>query len=183
MLALSACNQTEETQTTAQADNQLQTQAAQATEKLTQDISKTLTALKQYKTDATTLVALIEKKGPDTEIAHKSAELVSQSQTIITAFKEKFPQCETYLSAVSDAAKIIPSLPLAEIESGYHADGKLPKLTDASCYHAKDLLVHPATVQAMAAIGIKSEEQRDDAKGEIEEVIEHFSQVMQAFNS
>ena len=93
-----------------------------------------------------------------------------------------FPQCDEYLTAVSKAADIIPTLPLNEIESGYHADGKLPKLTDANCYHAKDLLVHPATVQAMAAMGIKTDKQREQAKHEVEEVLTHFAQVETAFN-
>lgn len=163
LLVLTACNQT---------DNSTNT---------TETSTKALHTFNQYKKDAINLVSLIEEKASDEDIIIQSANLVKQSQTIISAFKEKFPQCEKYLTAVSSAATIIPSLPLAEIETDYHADGKLPKLNDANCYHAKDLLVHPATVQAIAAIGITTPEQREDAKGEIVEVIEHFSQVEQAF--
>jgi len=43
--------------------------------------------------------------------------------------------------------------------------------------------VHPATVQAMAIIGIENTEQRKQAKAEIVEVISHFSQVEQAYRS
>jgi hypothetical protein len=32
------------------------------------------------------------------------------------------------------------------IESGYHRDGRLPKNDNPVCHHAKDLMVHPATV-------------------------------------
>ena len=163
LLVLTACNQTETSTTT------------------TEISTKAMQTFSQYKENAINLVSLIEDKASDKDIIAQSANLVNQSQTIISAFKEKFPQCEEYLTAVSAAAKIIPSLPLEAIETDYHADGKLPKLPDANCYHAKDLLVHPATVQAIASIGITTPEQREDAKGEIVEVIEHFSQVEQAF--
>jgi len=135
-----------------------------------------------YKNNAQQLVSLISEKGNDAKVEKYSATLVQVSQPILKAFIKKFPQCDEYLTAVSKAADIIPTLPLSEIESGYHADGKLPKLTDANCYHAKDLLVHPATVQAMAVIGIKTDKQREQAKHEVEEVLTHFAQVETAFN-
>ena len=135
-----------------------------------------------YKDNAQQLVSLISEKGNDAKVEKYSAALVEVSQPIIKAFIAKFPQCDEYLTAVSKAADIIPTLPLSEIESGYHADGKLPQLTDANCYHAKDLLVHPATVQAMAVIGIKTDKQREQAKHEVEEVLTHFAQVETAFN-
>jgi hypothetical protein len=69
------------------------------------------------------------------------------------------------------------NLSLEAIESGYHADGLLPPLKDATCYHAKDLLVHPATVQAMARIGMTKDEQWKQAIHEIEEVLAHLSAV------
>ena len=62
----------------------------------------------------------------------------------------------------------------------YHKDGKLPALNDTNCYNAKDLLVHPATVQAIAQLGIESDEQRQAAELEIMEVLGHFSQVESA---
>ena len=136
-----------------------------------------------YKANAEQLIVLIETNGTDADIEKSSASLVAASKPIINSFIDKFPQCQEYLTALSQAADIIPTLSLAEIESGYHADGKLPKLTDANCYHAKDLLVHPATVQAMAIIGIDGTEQRKQAKAEIVEVISHFSQVVQAYRS
>lgn len=135
-----------------------------------------------YKDNAQQLVSLISEQGNDAKVEKYSATLVQVSQPILKAFIKKFPQCDEYLTAVSKAADIIPTLPLSEIESGYHADGKLPQLTDANCYHAKDLLVHPATVQAMAVIGIKTDKQREQAKHEVEEVLTHFAQVETAFN-
>lgn len=170
LLALTACNETPENSAVVSATPVNQTEI-KAPQKL----------FSQYQQGAHALVTLIDKKASDTDIEQSSQALVALSQPIIQAFKTKFPQCNEYLDAVSAAAAIIPSLPLAEIESGYHADGKLPRISDVKCYHAKDLLVHPATVQAMAAIGIKSDEQREQAKHEVVEVIEHFTQVEQAY--
>lgn len=132
-------------------------------------------ALQTYQQQAKALLTTLENKGKNIEAA--SAELVKTSLPIVDQFIVKYPECTEYLGALKKAASVIPTLPLEEIESGYHADGKLPPLKNAQCYHAKDLLVHPATVQAMAKIGIKTDEQWESAEHEIEEVIEHFSQV------
>ena len=61
-----------------------------------------------------------------------------------------------------------------EIETGYHADGKLPKTPSAECYHGKDLVVHPATVVALANAGLTD---REKAKAEITEVLGHLGAV------
>ena len=133
--------------------------------------------LATYKAGAKELVTMIKDAKPDTEIEAKSAELVAGSKEIISQFMVKHPNCTEYLTALNKAADIIPTLPLEEIESGYHEDGKLPTFNDPNCYHAKDLLVHPATVQAMAKMGISSPEMRENAELEIIEVLAHFAQV------
>ncbi|UTW46932.1 hypothetical protein [Bacterioplanoides sp. SCSIO 12839] len=131
--------------------------------------------LATYQQQAKGLLEKLEAKSEGIEAA--SAQLVSTSLPIVNQFIAKYPECTEYLTALKQAADKIPALPLAEIESGYHADGKLPELKNAQCYHAKDLLVHPATVQAMAKLGIQTDEQWESAEHEIEEVIEHFTQV------
>lgn len=135
-------------------------------------------SLTTYQQQAKTLLEMLENQAQGIEAA--SEKLVSDSLPIVDAFIVKYPECTEYLTALKQAAEKIPTLPLAEIESGYHADGQLPELKNAQCYHAKDLLVHPATVQAMAKIGIKTEQEWESAEHEIEEVIEHFSQVQAA---
>ena len=125
---------------------------------------------------------MIRESKPDAQIVSNSAELVAGSKEIINLFMTKHPKCTAYLTALNAAADVIPTLPLEEIESGYHEDGKLPKFEDPNCYHAKDLLVHPATVQAMATMGINSDEMRKSAEYEIVEVIAHLSQVERALN-
>lgn len=135
--------------------------------------------LSAYQAEAEKLLADLEKQS--TGIEQQAKQLVELSKPLLADFKAKYPQCGEYLDALNAAADTIADLPLAEIESGYHADGKLPALPDANCYHAKDLLVHPATVQAMAKQGLKSVSDWEKAEAEIEEVIEHFAQVKVAY--
>ena len=71
----------------------------------------------------------------------------------------------------------LQDLPLAEIERDYHKDAKLPQIPDARCYHGKDLVVHPATVAAMAKKGIANAEERKSAEHEITEVLAHLTVV------
>ncbi|ASP37280.1 hypothetical protein CHH28_00640 [Bacterioplanes sanyensis] len=132
--------------------------------------------LAAYQQQAKTLLfKLQQQKGDDIEAQAK--QLVELSKPLLSDFRQQYPQCTEYLQALNDVADTLADLPLEEIESGYHADGKLPTLPTAECYHAKDLLVHPATVQAMARIGLQQADDWIDAAHEIEEVLEHFGQV------
>ena len=177
LLALTACN--ESSSHSEKSSNTIE-QKVSSTTTLTKPTAP-LSLLTNYKNAAEALVVLIDSEGVETDIESASAALVQASKPILRSFIKKFPQCQEYLTTLDKAAETIPTLTLAEIESGYHADGKLPAITDANCYHAKDLLVHPATVQAMAKIGINNAQQRANAKAEIVEVISHFSQVEQAY--
>jgi len=136
--------------------------------------------LSAYQHEAHKLLENIEQKGAGIE--QQAKQLVDLSKPLLADFKAKYPQCSEYLNALNAAADSMADLPLAEIEAGYHSDGLLPALPDANCYHAKDLLVHPATVQAMAKLGLKSNEDWEKAEEEIEEVIEHFNQVEVAYS-
>ena len=129
-----------------------------------------------YREQATSLFQQLQQQNP-AQLEEKSKALVEASKVIVKANIVSLPQCEVYLAALLNDADKIATLPLDEIESGYHADGKLPPLKDGACYHAKDLLVHPATVQAMAKQGIKTKEEWKQAAHEIEEVLEHLSIV------
>lgn len=140
---------------------------------------QTQTELDHYQQEAKKLLTNLENKQGNIE--QQARQLVDLSKPIVQRFIQRHAQCGEYLGALQQAADHIAKLPLAEIESGYHADGKLPALTDASCYHAKDLLVHAATVQAMATIGLKDDTNWKSAAHEIEEVLEHFGQVEAAF--
>jgi len=132
--------------------------------------------IKSYKTQAQILLKQLDKKDVDA-VAKQSEQLVSLSKSIIAQVNKNLPQCTEYFTALSDAADTMADLSLDVIESGYHSDGLLPPLKDGTCYHAKDLLVHPATVQAMARIGMKTDKEWQQAKHEIEEVLAHLSAV------
>lgn len=132
--------------------------------------------IEEYKKQASQLHQQLLNKDSE-KLEQNAKNLVSLSKTIVIKSIQALPQCNTYLTALLNVADDIASLPIEEIESGYHADGKLPPLTDGSCYHTKDLLVHPATVQAMAKTGINSKEEWKQAAHEIEEVLEHLAAV------
>lgn len=142
-----------------------------------------LSAFEQYPHHANTLLNNIRAKKDPASLEAESAQLVTLSQALIKELVVKYPQCTAYLDALSEVATVIASLPLAEIESGYHSDGKLPKFDDPVCYHAKDLLVHPATVQANARLGLADQHAYQNAELDMIEVIAHFEQVARALNN
>lgn len=113
----------------------------------------------------------VEKAG---KLAQK---LVSISTTLLPQVAAKYSQCQEYLSVALSAATKMQHISLEDIEKDYHADGKLPPVKDAKCYHAKDLLVHPATVVVLANQATKTDAVKAQMLDEIDEVIEHFSQV------
>ena len=87
------------------------------------------------------------------------------------------PACAEYLGAVQKIGLELKNMPLEEIETGYHKDGKLPKIPSGVCYHGKDVVVHPATVAAMAKIDLSTPQLREKAKEEITEVLGHLKEI------
>ncbi|MGB0647991.1 MAG: hypothetical protein ACPGQS_12485 [Bradymonadia bacterium] len=55
-------------------------------------------------------------------------------------------QCEAYLKTLLARENELLALSAEAIEAGYHRDGELPNTKEPICHHAKDLVVHPATV-------------------------------------
>ncbi len=110
-------------------------------------------------------------------LALSSEKLTELSMELLPSFVKKQPICEEYINAVIAAQPIMLTLYLDDIERDYHADGKLPVIKDASCYHAKDLLVHPATAVVISKTLEATPETREQLKHEMEEVLEHFNQV------
>jgi Asp-tRNA(Asn)/Glu-tRNA(Gln) amidotransferase C subunit len=149
---------------------------------LSVNVSAEITDFQDYRNKALTLFKQLQDKNTN-NLEENAKVLVNTSKAIVIKSISTLPQCDEYLSALLNVANHIATLPIEEIESGYHADGKLPALKDGSCYHAKDLLVHPATVQAMAHNGIKSESEWKQAAHEIEEVLEHLSVVESVYAS
>lgn len=131
----------------------------------------------RYKAQAEQLIAAIKTEKQDAEILKLAQELTRSGQQILPGLMTKYPECKAYLTAVDAVALKLQDLPLAEIERDYHKDAKLPQIPDAHCYHGKDLVVHPATVAAMAKKGIANAEERKSAQHEIVEVLAHLTVV------
>ncbi|BDF95603.1 MULTISPECIES: hypothetical protein [Pseudoalteromonas] len=139
-----------------------------------------VSALEQYPQQASDLLNSIRAKKDAASLEAESAQLVILSLALIKEVIVKYPQCTEYLNALSTVATAIASLPLIEIENGYHSDGKLPPFDDPVCYHAKDLVVHPATVQAHARLGLDDQLAYQNAELDVIEVLAHFEQLEQA---
>ncbi|MCV2884440.1 hypothetical protein OE749_07015 [Aestuariibacter sp. AA17] len=130
-----------------------------------------------YEKQSQLLVNDIEN-APINVIASDAKILVRMAkEDILPAFSKANPVCEEYVQAIIDASDHMQTLSLDQIEKDYHADGKLPAMKDPVCYHAKDMLVHPATVVVMAKTEKDSTAMRESMKHEIDEVIEHFHQA------
>lgn len=130
-----------------------------------------------YRTEAEALVAAIDGGKDATEIGALADGLTKTGLSMLPAMIEAHPVCKGYLDAISAVGSTLKDLPLAEIESGYHMDGKLPPMPSPECYHGKDLVVHPATVSALAKAGLSTPEDRRSAKGEIVEVLGHLTAI------
>ena len=130
-----------------------------------------------YRAEAEALVAAIDGGKDAAEIGVLADGLTKTGLSMLPAMIESHPVCKGYLDAISAVGPTLKDLPLAEIESGYHMDGKLPPMPSPECYHGKDLVVHPATVAALAKAGLATPEDRRSAKGEIVEVLGHLTAI------
>lgn len=111
------------------------------------------------------------------ELHDKAKNLTQLSTKLLPDFVAKQPTCAEYIQAAINASEQMLSLTLEQIERDYHADGKLPPMKQAICYHAKDLLVHPATIAVIASREADSKLTRDKLSHELEEVLVHFNEV------
>ncbi len=130
-----------------------------------------------YREQALALVAAIDGDADAAAILALADALTATGLSMLPAMKAEHPVCAAYLDAITAVGATLKDLPLEEIESGYHSDGKLPPMPSAECYHGKDLVVHPATVAAMAKKGLNGPEDRRSAKGEIVEVMGHLTAI------
>lgn len=131
----------------------------------------------EYQTLAVHINEKVENKGTFSDIKIKAENLTRLSTKLLPAFVAKQPVCKDYIQAAIDASETMLNISLEKIESDYHADGKLPPMKQAVCYHAKDLLVHPATVAVIAGTLPDNAKTREQLHHEIEEVLEHFNEV------
>lgn len=130
----------------------------------------------EYHTIANNMASSISS-APLSEISTQSILLTKLSTKLLPRFVEKHAICKEYIETALNAADTMTTLSLEAIEKDYHADGKLPPVKSVSCYHAKDLLVHPATMAVIAQTQADNEATRDQISLELEEVLAHFNQV------
>lgn len=132
--------------------------------------------LDRYQAQARDFAAAIdENPGAADELAAHADELLASAEAVLPEFIAARPHCEGYLSEALRLRKLWTAMTPAQIEDGYHKDGALPAIEDAaSCYHMKDLIVHPLT-----ALAFLSQDPADGAaaRREIDEVIAHVSVV------
>ncbi len=133
----------------------------------------------RYQAEAKMLMQSIKENQSEEKLNTQANQLTKTGLEMIPLLSTKYPQCAAYFAALTKASLTFATLSLEAIEKDYHQDGKLPKSPDGACYHGKDLVVHPATVQIMAKAGIKTPEQQKSAAHEIEEVLAHLTAVMQ----
>ncbi len=137
--------------------------------------SKGKALLDAYDAESKGLLESIAAAPKSKKVQDTSKSLVEKGIDLTKLVLEKEPECAPYLNALLKAAPTLGNLSAEEIETGYHQDGKLPKSPKEACYHAKDLVVHPATVLVMAksAEAVKPIEM----KKEIAEVIAHLHHI------
>ncbi len=132
-------------------------------------------ALTRYETAARDYVAAIDADTGADALAARTDALVAIAAEALPEFLTRQPHCRAYLEAALALRNSWTTLSAEQIEAGYHKDGALPKIDNATaCYHFKDLIVHPITAQALLN---ESGDNRNSARHEIDEVIAHVAVV------
>lgn len=119
--------------------------------------------------------ALKQGNAANEDVMQQAHKLMEQSKRILADVMVQAPQCGEYLGATLSAASKMLDMAPSDIEKQYHQDQGLPKAIP-ECNHAKDLLVHPATVYALAKAS-KNQWQQVASK-EMHEVVEHAESVV-----
>lgn len=140
--------------------------------------SETVKLIERYATQAQALSAQL-KPGADNAAAAQAAEsLLAVGADIVPAFVQRHPHCRQYMAAALQVQGGWRQMDAATLERDFHKDGALPQVQgDArTCYHMKDLVVHPATALVLLS---QSPPDIEGANREITEVIAHAHVVGQ----
>ncbi len=130
-------------------------------------------ALAEYNALAMTFLAQLSELDQATVQTH-ATQLVELSDTVLMGASLRLPQCNDYFDAVRAVVDKLDTITLEQMEADYHQDGALPASPD-ECYHAKDLLVHAATVLVLNQD--LNDETRAEMNKEIGEVLGHVAVV------
>lgn len=125
------------------------------------------------------LISEAEQGNHETIIAN-ARQMVDISMNLVDRFREQYPECDIYLRSVKDLVPRINSISVEVLEQDYHQDGALGEMPSETCYHAKDLLVHPASV--IALIREQPEGYLEAVEAEVTEVLAHMNAVQDALD-
>lgn len=125
------------------------------------------------------LIGAVEQ-GDQTTIVSNANQMVDYSINLVDRFREQYPECDTYLRAVKDVVPRINTISAEVLEKDYHQDGALGEMPSETCYHAKDLLVHPASV--IALMREQPNGYLEAVEAEITEVLAHMDAVKDELN-
>jgi len=116
--------------------------------------------LSAYERRMAGLIETLRGEGGDAGAVEQAArELVERSVPIVDGFAKLHPDCADYIEASKEVIDELETIGPEAIERDYHQDGALPE-GSPECYHAKDLLVHPATVVVLVREGGLGENRR-----------------------
>jgi len=135
----------------------------------------TMAALDDYEIEAMALVEGIGRGDPTEALVARVERLLELADAMMPAFIARHPGCGAYLEAARQVRHRWRDLDADTLERDYHHDGALPSEgTTPACYHAKDLVVHPASAAALL-----SQDPPDvaAARREISEVLAHLDVV------
>ncbi|MEC7120364.1 MAG: hypothetical protein VXW65_10730 [Pseudomonadota bacterium] len=133
----------------------------------------------QYQQAAQALVDQLKSSSDAVALKGAAQALTEQSVPILAGFSTLHPTCAAYLQAAQAVLGKLDSISHQDIEQQYHHDQALPSAS-AECFHAKDLLVHPATVVVLLRDPSQLSAQREGMITEIDEVIGHIGLVRQS---
>jgi len=92
-------------------------------------------------------------EGADADaVAAGARALIERADRIAVAFAVLYPSCGPYLGAGLGLRERLEDISLPELERDYHAGAALPE-AGGFCYHALDLVVHPAAVVVLVRNG------------------------------
>ena len=151
---------------------------AKAAVRLSPDEIKSLSSkVDGYQKGVKALITALKSKTEDKSILADAQILTKQGVEITQGMAKAHPICAPYFDALGKAASRLETMDLKTLESDYHDGKALPKSPSSLCYHGKDLVVHPGTVAAIARLGITTDELRQKAIAELNEVVAHGIQV------
>jgi hypothetical protein len=107
------------------------------------DINKTL---RNYETALDKSIQVLSRDNDIKTVDAQAMELFKLGRLLTRYVSTTQTECNEYLSRLLSVDEALLELSPEVIEAGYHRDGRLPKSPSPKCYHAKDLMVHPATV-------------------------------------